>query len=82
MPSVSFSEFKAESGHVLFVDTADWRAGCGREDAATIISIPAGVCVSIQQLKIDPIWHPIRHDPGFQQLLSGQELIGPPSNRP
>jgi serine/threonine-protein kinase len=42
-----------------------------------LLSIPAGVCVSIQRLKIDPVWDPIRNDPGFQQLLAGSELIGP-----
>ena len=43
-----------------------------------LLLIPAGVCISIQRLKIDPVWHPIRNDPGFQQLLKGAELIGPP----
>ena len=40
-----------------------------------LLSIPAGN--SIQRLKIDPVWDPIRNDPGFQQLLTGPELIGP-----
>ena len=42
-----------------------------------LLSIPAGLFVSIQRLKIDPVWDPIRNDPGFQQLLAGKELIGP-----
>jgi TolB-like protein/class 3 adenylate cyclase len=42
-----------------------------------LLSIPAGFFVSIQRLKIDPVWDPIRNDPGFQQLLAGSELIGP-----
>jgi hypothetical protein len=25
----------------------------------------------------DPVWDPIRNDPGFQELLAGKELIGP-----
>jgi hypothetical protein len=33
--------------------------------------------VSIARLKIDPVWDPIRNDPGFQQLLGGSEHIGP-----
>jgi hypothetical protein len=33
--------------------------------------------VSVAGLKIDPVWDPIRADPGFQQLLAGQEQIGP-----
>jgi len=40
-----------------------------------LLSIPAGL--SIQRLKIDPVWDPIRNDPGFQQLLAGKEQIGP-----
>ena len=42
-----------------------------------LLSIPAGVSTSIQRLKIDPVWDPIRNDPGFQQLLAGKELVGP-----
>jgi TolB-like protein len=42
-----------------------------------LLSIPAGLFVSIQRLKIDPVWDPIRNDPGFQQLLAGTELVGP-----
>jgi TolB-like protein/Tfp pilus assembly protein PilF len=42
-----------------------------------LLSIPAGIFISLQQLKIDPVWDPIRNDPGFQQLLAGKELIGP-----
>jgi TolB-like protein/predicted Zn-dependent protease len=36
-----------------------------------------GGSVSIARLKIDPVWDPIRNDPGFQQLLSGTEHVGP-----
>ena len=42
-----------------------------------LLSIPAGDSVSIARLKIDPVWDPIRNDPGFQKLLTKTELIGP-----
>jgi serine/threonine-protein kinase len=42
-----------------------------------LLSIPAGSDISIARLKIDPIWDAIRNEPGFQQLLSGTELVGP-----
>ncbi len=42
-----------------------------------LLSIPAGASVSLQHLKIDPVWDPIRNDPGFQQLLAGKEHVGP-----
>jgi tetratricopeptide (TPR) repeat protein len=42
-----------------------------------VLMLPAGMVVSIQRLKIDPVWDPIRNDPGFQQLLTGKEQIGP-----
>jgi TolB-like protein/Tfp pilus assembly protein PilF len=41
-----------------------------------LLSIPAGETVSIARLKIDPVWDPIRNDPGFQELLRGKELVG------
>ena len=42
-----------------------------------LLSIPAGESVSIARLKIDPVWDPIRNDPGFQQLLTMKEHVGP-----
>jgi TolB-like protein/regulator of sirC expression with transglutaminase-like and TPR domain len=42
-----------------------------------LLSVPAGESVSIARLKIDPVWDPIRNDPGFQKLLAGKEHIGP-----
>ena len=56
------------------------RAGQPAEAVKTLqrlLSFPAGLNVSIQRLKIDPVWDPIRNDPGFQELLAGKELIGP-----
>src|SRR5262245_30721158 len=42
-----------------------------------LLSIPAGLEVSIALLKVDPVWDPIRNRPDFQQLLSGPEQVGP-----
>jgi serine/threonine-protein kinase len=42
-----------------------------------LLSIPAGETISIARLKIDPVWDPIRNDPGFKELLGGKELVGP-----
>jgi TolB-like protein/class 3 adenylate cyclase/Flp pilus assembly protein TadD len=62
---------------------AQIQAGAGDQAGAVktlqrLLAIPAGIDVSIAQLKINPAWDPIRNDPGFQQLLKGTELIGPP----
>jgi TolB-like protein/Tfp pilus assembly protein PilF len=47
------------------------------ENLKKLLSIPAGETISIARLKIDPVWDPIRNDPGFQQLLTVKELVGP-----
>lgn len=76
-------EKDALGGPAVLAGLAEVQARAGEPAAAVktlrrLLSIPAGVCVSIQRLKIDPIWDPIRNDAGFQQLLKGTELIGPP----
>ena len=47
------------------------------EDAVKILgqllTVPAGEYVSVTRLRIDPVWDPIRNDPGFQKLLSEPE---------
>jgi len=56
------------------------RAGEGKRAIAAIrelLAIPAGQAISIQRLKLDPVWDPIRKDPEFQQLLAGKEHVGP-----
>ncbi len=63
--------------------TALARSGADRCDqgchtqSSTAASIPAGEAVSIARLKIDPVWDPIRNDPGFQQLLTAKEYVSP-----
>jgi len=42
-----------------------------------LLSTPAGDSISTARLRIDPVWDPIRNDPGFQKLLTESELIGP-----
>ena len=53
-------------------------AHIGRSEEAVkilrrLLTIPAGEYISVTRLKIDPVWDPIRNDPGFQKLLSGPE---------
>jgi serine/threonine-protein kinase len=42
-----------------------------------LLSIAAGPKVSVPTLRINPLWDPIRNDPGFQQLLTMREHVGP-----
>jgi hypothetical protein len=48
-----------------------------REEAVKLLlqllTIPAGEFISVARLKIDPVWDPIRNDPGFQKLLAEPE---------
>ena len=68
------------SGNLASLAEIQARTGAAREAVENLrhlLSIPAGETISIARLKIDPVWDPIRNDPGFQQLLAGQEHIGP-----
>jgi TolB-like protein len=76
------SEQDALAGPILLAGLAEIEARTGKTSEAIktlqrLLSIPAGGIVSIARLKIDPVWDPIRNDPGFQQLLAGKEQIGP-----
>lgn len=42
-----------------------------------LLSMPAEDTTSIARLKLDPVWDPIRNDPGFKQLLTTHEHVGP-----
>jgi TolB-like protein/Flp pilus assembly protein TadD len=69
-------------GPGVLTNLAEVEARAGETGAAIkilhrLLSIPAGMEVSIARLKIDPVWDPIRNDPGFQQLLGGKEQVGP-----
>jgi TolB-like protein/Tfp pilus assembly protein PilF len=71
-------EKDAVAGRLFLAGLAEIEARTGRaEDAVKIlrqlITAPAGGIVSIARLKIDPVWDPIRNDPGFQKLLSEPE---------
>jgi TolB-like protein/Flp pilus assembly protein TadD len=71
-------EKDALAGPFFLAGLAEIEARTGRtEDAVKIlrrlITAPAGQAVSVARLKIDPVWDPIRNDPGFQQLISGPE---------
>jgi hypothetical protein len=41
-----------------------------------LLLAPGGF-VSIETLKHDPVWEPLRSDPQFQQLLTIKEHVGP-----
>ena len=73
-------EKDAIGGSIALVGLAEIEARTGHTVEAVktlqrLLSIPAGL--SIQRLKIDPVWDPIRNDPGFQQLLTTKEHVGP-----
>jgi serine/threonine-protein kinase len=75
-------EKDAAGGALFLSDLAQVQARASEPAEAVktlqrLLSIPAGYNVSIERLKIDPVWDPVRSDPGFQQLLTGKELIGP-----
>jgi TolB-like protein/Tfp pilus assembly protein PilF len=75
-------EKDALEGNILQAGLAETKARAGATvDAIAILrrllTIPAGESVSIARLKIDPVWDPIRNDPGFQQLLTIKEHVGP-----
>ena len=68
------------SGNLAALAEIQARTGAVKEaleNLKKLLSIPAGESVSIARLKIDPVWDPIRNDPGFQELLKGKELVGP-----
>jgi TolB-like protein/Tfp pilus assembly protein PilF len=75
-------EKDAVVGNELLTGLAEIEARTGATaDAVAILrgqlSVPAGGSVSVARLKIDPVWDPIRNDPGFQKLLTGKENVGP-----
>jgi TolB-like protein/Flp pilus assembly protein TadD len=73
----------ALEGPEILANLAEIEARTGDANAAVktlqqVLLLPAGMVASIARLKIDPVWDPIRNDPGFQQLLAeGKEQIGP-----
>jgi serine/threonine-protein kinase len=74
-------ERDAFGGPAMAVGLAQVQAHAGqpREAIATLrrmLSVPAGIAISINRVKIDPVWDPIREDPEFQQVLAGGEFVG------
>src|SRR5439155_186074 len=68
----------ALAGPFLLAGLAEIEARTGHPEEAVsilrqLITAPAGGFVSIARLKIDPVWDPIRNDPGFQKLISEPE---------
>jgi TolB-like protein len=71
-------EKDALAGRFFLAGLAEIEAHTGRPEEAVkilrqLITAPAGQVISIARLKIDPVWDPIRNDPGFQKLLSEPE---------
>ena len=71
-------EKDALAGPYFLAGLAEIEARTGHPEEAVkilrqLITAPAGQVVSIARLKIDPVWDPIRNDPGFQKLLSEPE---------
>jgi len=75
-------ERDALNGPITAVGLAQIQARTGHTDDAVaalrhLLSIPAGSVASIADLKLNPVWDPIRNDPTFQQLLMTKEHVGP-----
>jgi Flp pilus assembly protein TadD len=71
-------EKDALSGPQLLAALAEIEARTGRPEEAVemlrqLLTAPTGGAISIARLKIDPVWDPIRDNPGFQKLLSEPE---------
>jgi TolB-like protein len=67
-------------GMTFLVGLAQIEAHTGRSEEAIkllrqLLTMPAGEYISVARLKIDPVWDPIRNDPGFQKLLSEPEPV-------
>jgi tetratricopeptide (TPR) repeat protein len=65
-------------GGYFLAGLAQIEAHTGRRKEAVnllrqLLTIPAGEYISVARLKSDPVWDPIRDDPGFQQLVSEPE---------
>ena len=70
------------TGPIVAAGLAEVEARAGETKRAiaairNLLAIPAGQVISIQRLRLDPVWDPIRNDPEFQQLLTTKEHVGP-----
>jgi hypothetical protein len=68
----------ALAGRFFLNGLAEIEARTGHAEEAVkilrqLLTAPAGQVVSVARLKMDPVWDPIRNDPGFQKLISEPE---------
>ena len=47
-----------------------------------LLAMPAGTVMSVQRLKIDPVWDPLRKDPRFGKLIANGEAAEKATARP
>jgi TolB-like protein/Tfp pilus assembly protein PilF len=71
-------EKDALAGWFYLAGLAEIEARTGHAEEAVkilrqLLTVPAGQVISVARLKIDPVWDPIRNDPGFQKLISVPE---------
>ncbi|MBL6751352.1 MAG: hypothetical protein ISP90_12565, partial [Nevskia sp.] len=74
-------------GVYQLVGQAQIQTYAGAPDAALkliaqLLAMPAGEVMSVERLKRDPIWDPLRGDPRFVKLIADAETATKPAGQP